>query len=101
MSDLAQRSTPRHHTSSNESTRGDQQHLTAPARLAALGWQLERDGMVGHEADVAEIAHLAADVGVSPVLVGVLADGREPEVARIRAFGLVALGLSRRLQPPV
>lgn len=68
------------------------------AAVERLAWAIERDGLVDHHHVVAEVAARAADAGISPVLVGVLADPAEPEVARIRAFGIVALALARHLE---
>ena len=61
--------------------------------LAELGWDLASDGVTGHEAAVREVARTARRAGVSPVLVGLLADPRQPEVARLRAYGRIAARL--------
>jgi len=63
-----------------------------------LAWDVERAGLSGHEDVIERIVERARPSGVSPVLVGVLADQAAPECARIRAFGRVALQLgSHRL----
>lgn len=103
MTDIAE---PRRDTASPDASASFDGASFDPARhgrdpLTELGWCIERFGLAGVESEVAEVARRAGLAGVSPVLVGVLADEREPEVARIRAFGLVALGLSRRLTAPV
>jgi hypothetical protein len=50
-------------------------------------------GAVGEA--VQELASFAREAGVSPVLVGVLSDTSEPEVARIRAISKILLALGR------
>ncbi len=69
------------------------QHITS-ADLDRLAWQIERDGIIPHATTVVDVARTAAAAHVSPVLIGVLADPSAPEVARIRAFGLVTLMLA-------
>jgi len=64
--------------------------------LSRLAWDLASDGFVGHEADVRQVVRTARQEGVSPVLVGVLADPQEPAVARLRAFGRVAAAIDER-----
>jgi hypothetical protein len=59
-----------------------------------VAWRLEREGILPYENEVAAVVARARTTGVSPVLVEVLGDLTEPEVARIRAFGLVALRLA-------
>jgi hypothetical protein len=62
--------------------------------LDNLAWTLEADGLSGHGGDIARVVVRARpDPTVSRVLVDVLADDSEPECARIRAFGLVAMQL--------
>ncbi len=61
-----------------------------------LAWDVERAGLTGHEDVIERIIDRARPSGVNPVLVGVLADRAEPENARIRAFGRVALQLGAR-----
>ncbi len=58
-----------------------------------LAWTLERSGIAGHEDEIERVVERAGPEGASPVLVGVLGDRNEPECARIRAFGLVAMQL--------
>ena len=59
--------------------------------LDHLAWTLEADG---HGGDIARVVVRARpNPTVSTVLVDVLADDSEPECARIRAFGLVAMQL--------
>ena len=59
-----------------------------------LAWTLELTGISGHEDDIARLVDRAGPEGASPVLVGVLGDRSEPECARIRAFGLVAMQIA-------
>ena len=66
--------------------------------LSTLAADLAASGFAGHDAAIRSIVHAARARGVSPVLVGILADPREPEVARLRAFGRVAAALS---SPPL
>ena len=58
--------------------------------LTELAWDLASDGFVGHEAAVRQVVRAARAHGVSAVLTAVLADPRQPEVARLRAFGRIA-----------
>ncbi|MEO1059130.1 MAG: hypothetical protein AAFY28_19645 [Actinomycetota bacterium] len=66
--------------------------------LEQLAWAIERDGLPGHEARIDRIVKYAEDRPVSRVLLHVLADRNAPEVARVRAFGKLAmqLALARR-----
>ncbi|MEM1334575.1 MAG: hypothetical protein AAGG08_14070 [Actinomycetota bacterium] len=67
----------------------------APVDIDALAWAIERGGLVGHEAAIAETLEFATTQPVSRVLLGVLGDTDAPDVVRIRAFGKLALQLSR------
>jgi hypothetical protein len=62
--------------------------------LSQLGWDLASDGFVGREAAVRQVVRSARSAGVSSIAAGVLSDPQEPEVARMRAFGLVAAALA-------
>lgn len=68
----------------------------ADNEIDRLAWTLERTGIAGHEDAIDQVVERARPVGVTPVLVDVLASPAEPENARIRAFGRVALELGRR-----
>ena len=59
-----------------------------------LARDLEQDGFRGHELTIRQVANSARAAGVSPVIVAILADPSEPEVARLRAFGRVAAALA-------
>jgi hypothetical protein len=62
--------------------------------LLHLAWELESRGFAGQEAAVRQVVRSARALGLSRVVVDVLADPDEPEVARLRAFGRVAVQLS-------
>ena len=64
--------------------------------LADLAWDLASDGFVGREPTVRQVVRTARAAGVSPVLAAVLGDAREPEIARLRAFGRIAAELAAR-----
>ena len=67
---------------------------TTLERVAAA---IETRGIRAVEQDVAAVLAEAGGGSVSPVLLGVLRDVREPVVARERAFGRVALRLAADL----
>jgi hypothetical protein len=57
--------------------------------LTNLASDLAFEGFAGHDAAVRDVVRSARAHGISSVLVDVLADPRQPEVARQRAFGMV------------
>ena len=61
-----------------------------------LAWHIELHGLVGKEEALRNVVQLARTSGASRLLADVLADRTEPEVARIRAFGLLALQIAAR-----
>jgi hypothetical protein len=61
--------------------------------LEQLAFDLDARGFAGHEAAVGEVVHLAKTYGVGSAAVGVLADTTAADVARMRAFGIVAAAL--------
>jgi hypothetical protein len=63
-------------------------------RLPDLAWALSCDGLGAHEVSIRQVVSWARAADVSPVLVGILADPSEPEVARLRAFGRIATALA-------
>ncbi len=63
-------------------------------RYFDLARDLEHDGFQGHELSIRQVARSARAAGVSSVLVDILSDPSEPEVARLRAFGRVAAALA-------
>ena len=62
--------------------------------LTNLAVDLASDGFAGHEAAIRDVVRSARAHGVASVLVDILADPSQPEVARQRAFGTVAASLS-------
>ncbi|NQY55931.1 MAG: hypothetical protein HRT86_05490 [Ilumatobacteraceae bacterium] len=64
---------------------------TAPS----AAWEIERIGLVGHEAAKSDTVDFATTRPVSRVLLDVLGDTGAPDVVRIRAFGKLALQLAR------
>jgi hypothetical protein len=65
-------------------------------QLEALAFDLASDGIAGHELAIRQVVRAARTAGPSRVprtLVDVLADPGEPEVARLRAFGTIAVAL--------
>lgn len=66
----------------------------------ALAQQVDMRGLETAEPVLRDLAVAARNAGVSPVLVAVLADASEPEVARIRALAKIRMAMvSRRLTP--
>jgi hypothetical protein len=61
-----------------------------------LAQKVDARGLVAVEGFVRDITVAARNAGVSPVLVAVLADPNEPEVARIRALGKIRMALEAR-----
>ena len=61
--------------------------------LHLLAWHLAERGTDGVERELTALAGTARQSGVRPVAAAVLADRHAPEVARIRAFSLVAAAL--------
>ena len=66
--------------------------------LSTLAADLASGGLGGHDADLHAVVRAARARGVSPVLVDILADPDQPDVARLPAFGRIASSLSFR--PP-
>jgi hypothetical protein len=61
--------------------------------LEQLGVDLDRHGFARRESAVRQVVHLARTYAVGGAAVGVLADQTAAEVARMRAFGIVATAL--------
>ena len=61
--------------------------------LEQLGVDLDRSGFASRESAIRQLVHLARAYGVGGAAVGVLADPFAPEVARMRAFSVVAAAL--------
>lgn len=68
--------------------------------LAQLGQALAAHGFAGHDAAIHAVVESARGAGLSPVLIAVLADPTEPELARLRAFGRLALALTAERRDP-
>ena len=58
--------------------------------LTELAWELASAGFAGREHTVRHVVRTARAHGLPPVVVEVLADPQQPEIARLRAFGRVA-----------
>lgn len=63
--------------------------------LSQLAWDLDSHGFAGRDAAVRYVERSARVAGLSPVVIAVFAGSAEPEVARMRAFGVIAAGLAR------
>jgi hypothetical protein len=73
-------------------------------QLRELAEDLVRNGFAGHELAVRNVVRAAREAGptrVSRILVDVLADPAQPEVARLRAFGRIAVALTSSTGDPV
>lgn len=66
--------------------------------IADLGIALDEDGLQAHRELVLELARQASPI--APVAAGVLASETEPDVARLRAFAVVASALVRKIATP-
>jgi hypothetical protein len=72
-------------------------HVDEPGlgyQLRQLAWALGSDGIDGHEDSFRHVVSSAHAAGVSSVLIEILADPTQPEIARLRAFGRVAAALA-------
>lgn len=63
--------------------------------LERVAAHIDRHGMPAVDAAIAAIVEHARHNGANPVLVSVLADPAEPEIARARAFGMLAMHMAR------
>lgn len=72
-------------------------HHDSPDATALLRWgfAVEKDGIAAHEDTASAVVEAATRKGLRPILIEILADRREPSVARQRAFGRLAFALSR------
>lgn len=70
---------------------------TAPDADTLMHWgfAVDNDGITAHEEAASVIVDAATRQGLGPILIGILADRREPSVARQRAFGRLSLALGR------
>jgi hypothetical protein len=69
---------------------------TASARLASLDYGIEAGGISADPVSLLLLAHEARDLGVSELLVSLMIDEDQPEVARIRAYARVAVQVANR-----
>jgi hypothetical protein len=67
--------------------------------LHLLAQEIESHGLVGHESAIDAVCRAARTAGLSPVLIDVLADPHQPEVARVRAFGMLTARLAGARAP--
>jgi hypothetical protein len=76
-----------------------------PFDLEQLAFDLDERGFAGQEAAVGQVIQLAKTYGVGGAAVVVLADAAAADVARMRAFGIVAAALlpitGDRIAPPL
>jgi hypothetical protein len=61
--------------------------------LAGIASDVDALGIAANETAIAGVVALASAADVDPVLLSVLADASQPEIARARAFGRVATAL--------
>jgi len=59
-----------------------------------LAIAIDAEGLAAHEPALRDVADAALRAGLSPVLAAVLADATQPDVARLRAFGLLSASLA-------
>jgi hypothetical protein len=62
--------------------------------LARIASSIDTHGISANETAVAMVVHRASTAGVEPVLLSVLSDVTQPEIARDRAFGMIATALA-------
>lgn len=67
--------------------------------LDRIAHDIDRFGIGAVEADVAGVVDRARTAGVSSIALSVLADRAEPEIARGRAFSIVAMALAGQRVP--
>jgi hypothetical protein len=71
---------------------------TSTARIKSLDFMLEADGIAADPVNLLLLAHTARDLGVNELLVSLMVDEDEPEVARIRAYARVAVQVAGLLR---
>jgi hypothetical protein len=62
--------------------------------LARIASDIDRHGIAANETAVTMMVERARTADVNPVLLSVLSDATQPEVARVRAFGKIATALA-------
>jgi len=70
---------------------------TTTARLKTLDLVLEAKGITADPVNLLLLAHTARDLGINELLVSIMINEDEPEVARIRAYSRVAVQVASRL----
>lgn len=70
---------------------------TTKARLSTLDYAVEAEGISADPVNLLLLAHTARDLGVNEVLVSVMVDEDEAEVARIRAYSRVSVAVASNL----
>ena len=70
---------------------------TTAQTINALAGRLLDHGFGDDSLDLLVIAHAARDLGVNDILVQLMIDDQQPEVARMRAFARVSSAISSRL----
>ena len=89
------------HRDIHEEIRAELSTVTATAEVMStpdldlLALEFEAHGLAGRDLAVGAVVRAARIAGLSPVLVDVLGDTAEREIARLRAFGRLASLLSR------
>lgn len=73
---------------------------TTSARIADLSIALEDGGIAADPVNLLLLAHTATDLGIDSLLVSVMVDENESEMARLRSYARVAAQVSRRLDQP-
>ena len=68
--------------------------------LERIAFDIDRFGINAVEFALDGVVDRARSADVSPVLVSVLADPSEPEIARARAFGMIATRVAGRAAQP-
>jgi hypothetical protein len=68
--------------------------MTATHDLTRIANNIATHGISANETAVAMVVHRASTAGVDPVLLAVLSDTSQPEIARERAFGNIATALA-------
>lgn len=68
--------------------------------LERIAFDIDRFGIGAVEFTLAGVVDRARSAGVSPVLVSVLDDPSEPEIARARAFGMIATRMAGSAAQP-
>ena len=67
-----------------------------PIPLGDLAGRLAQNGAAALEAELARFVDHARTLGASPVLLSILADREQPDVARQRAFGRIVTEIATR-----